>query len=93
MEDTTETVIAYQEKIVQFFIEYGIQIIGALIILAIGMIIARWVGNLTDTWLTRYKLEITIRRIFVRMVRLVVLVMVLILVLDKFGVQIAPLIA
>ncbi len=57
------------------------------------MVIARWVGRLVDASLVRYNLEITIRRIVVRMVRLVVMVVVLILVLDKFGVQIAPLIA
>ena len=91
MDETTEKVMHYQEVIVQFFIEYGIQIIGALIILAIGLLVARWLGKLRDGWLTKYKLDAPIRQLFVRIVRLVVMVLVLILVLDKFGVQIAPL--
>ena len=93
MEETTKTVLKWQDTITTFFIQYGIQIIGAMIIFAVGLVLARWLGKLTDSWLLKQKLEPPIRSLFVRGVRLVVMALVLVLVLDKFGVPIAPMIA
>jgi small conductance mechanosensitive channel len=93
MNDTVQTVAKWQDTIIAFVIQYGFQIVGAIIILVIGLLIARWLGKLTDGWLTKQKLEPPIRLLLVRVERLVVMTFVLVLVLDKFGVQIAPLIA
>lgn len=83
----------WQNTIVNFFITYGFQIVGAIIILIVGAIVARWLGRLTDKWLEKQKLEVPIRILLVRVVRLLVFGLAAILALDKFGVQIAPLIA
>jgi len=83
----------WQNTVVNFFITYGFQIVGAVIILVVGALIARWLGNLTDKWLTKQHLEPPIRLLMVRVVRLIVFGLAGVLALDKFGVQIAPLIA
>jgi small conductance mechanosensitive channel len=93
MNDTVQQVAKWQDTIIAFLIQYGFQICGAIIILIVGVLIARWVGKLTDGWLAKHHLEPPIRLLLVRVVRLVVMVFVLVLVLDKFGVQVAPLIA
>src|SRR5260221_14248468 len=67
--------------------------VGAVIILVVGALIARWLGNLTNKWLTRQHLEPPICVLMVRVVRLIVFSLAGVLALDKFGVQIAPLIA
>jgi small conductance mechanosensitive channel len=83
----------WQNTIVNFFITYGFQIVGAFIILIVGAIVSRWLGKLTDKWLEKQKLEIPIRVLLARVVRLLVFGLACVLALDKFGVQITPLIA
>jgi small conductance mechanosensitive channel len=83
----------WQTTVVTFFITYGFQMVGAFIILIVGALIARWTGNLTGKWLDKQRLEPPIRVLLVRVVRLLVMGLAFVLALDKFGVQIAPLIA
>jgi small conductance mechanosensitive channel len=51
------------------------------------------VGNLFDSWLQKRALEPPARKLMVRVVRVVVMVFTLVVALDKFGFQIAPLVA
>ncbi len=78
---------------VDLIIRYGFQVLGAIVILGVGVLLARWVGNMTQRWLDRQRLEPPVRTLIVRFVRIVVLLFVLVVALDKFGVQIAPLVA
>ena len=79
--------------IVDLAIRYGLQVLGALIILAVSVLVARWVGALVDARLKRTSMEPPLRILLVRVVRVVVFALGIIAALDKFGVQIAPLIA
>ena len=79
--------------IVDLFIRYGFEVMGALVILAVGVVIARWLGQLTERRLARRAVEPPIRMLAVRTLRLVVLLFALVVALDKFGFQIAPLVA
>ena len=83
----------WQNTVVTFFITYGFQIVGAIIILIAGAIIAQWVGRLTDKGLTKHHLEPPIRVLMVRVIRLIVFGFAVVLALDKFGVPITPLVA
>lgn len=93
MNDTVQTVAKWQDTVIAFLVQYGFQIVGAIIILIVGLIIARIVGKGLDGWLAKHHLEPPIRLLIVRVVRLVILALVFVLVLDKFGVPIAPMIA
>jgi len=74
-------------------IRYGFQVLGALIILIVGVLLARWIGNLTNRWLESRVKEPPMRLLIVRVIRILVLVLTLLVALDKFGFQIAPLVA
>ena len=74
-------------------IRYGFQILGALIILIIGVLLARWIANLTNRGLESRVKEPPMRLLIVRVIRILVLVLTLLVVLDKLGFQIAPLVA
>ncbi|MBI3064473.1 MAG: mechanosensitive ion channel [Deltaproteobacteria bacterium] len=74
-------------------IRYGFQVLGATVILTVGLLLARWIGNLTDRWLQSRVKEPPMRLLMVRIVRLLVLILTLLVALDKFGFQIAPLVA
>ncbi len=79
--------------IIDLTIRYGFQVAGALAILAVGALLARWVGNVVQGWLQRQDMEPPVRILIVRVVRAVVFAFAALAALDKFGVQIAPLIA
>jgi small conductance mechanosensitive channel len=82
-----------QDLIIDLAIRYGFQVVGALVILFLGLLAAWWVGNVVERPLTRMALEPPMRRLMVRVVRVVVLLFALVIALDKFGFQIAPLVA
>jgi small conductance mechanosensitive channel len=78
---------------VDLVIKYGLQAIGAIVILAAGLLLARWMGNITQKWLERQDMEPPIRTLLVRLVKVLVLAAMLLVALDTFGVKITPLIA
>ena len=82
-----------QDLILDLAIRYGFQVVGAIAILAIGLVAAWWVGRLVEGPLVRWGLEPPMRLLMVRVVRVVVLLFALVIALDKFGFQIAPLVA
>ncbi len=77
----------------ELVIRYGFQVLGALVILALGIVAASWVGKLSDRWLQPHVRDLPTRTLLVRVLRLIVLLLVLLIALDKFGFQIAPLVA
>jgi small conductance mechanosensitive channel len=82
-----------KELILDLAIRYGFQVFGALVILGGGLLVAWWVGQLVDRPLQRWALEPPMRKLIVRAIRMVVLVFTVVVALDKFGFQIAPLVA
>lgn len=74
-------------------IRYGFQVLGAIIILTVGLLLARWIGNLSDRRLGVYVKDPPMRKLLVRVIRLSVMALALLVALDKFGFQIAPLVA
>ena len=69
------------------------QVIGAIIILVIGLAFARWLGNVLARRLEKLQMEPPVRTLLVRVVRLIVMAFVLVMVLDKFGVPILTMVA
>lgn len=74
-------------------IRYGFQVLGAVIILTVGVLLARWIGNLANRWLESRVKEPPMRLLMVRVIRILVLILTLLVALDKFGFEIAPLVA
>lgn len=74
-------------------IRYGFQVLGALVILIAGVIAARWIGSLADGRMRKSSMEPPMRVLLVRVIRIVVFAIAVVMALDKFGFQVAPLIA
>jgi len=85
--------MALKDVHIELLVKYGLQVLGAIVILAAGLFLARWVGNTTQKWLQRQDMEPPIRTLLVRLVKALVLVAMLLVALDTFGVKITPLIA
>jgi hypothetical protein len=45
--------LSARELTIDLLIRYGFQILGALVVLGAGLLLARYVGNLTGRWLER----------------------------------------
>jgi small conductance mechanosensitive channel len=78
---------------INFVVQYGFQIVGALFILAGGFFLAKWIGNLLMRTLMRREMEPPVRTLIVRIVRLVIFGLTMVIALDKFGVPVTSLIA
>jgi small conductance mechanosensitive channel len=74
-------------------VRYGFQVLGALIILVAGLLAARWLGEMAERRMARKAVEPPMRTLAVRALRIVVMLFALVLALDKFGFQVAPLVA
>jgi len=83
----------YMDLIIEFAVKYGFQVIYAIIILIIGLIVARWLANMVTRVCESHKLDITLSRFLGNVVRLLVLAFVMIVVLGKFGITMTPFIA
>jgi small conductance mechanosensitive channel len=82
-----------RELVTDLVIRYGFQVLGAIVILAVGAIIGRWLGRLIDQRLRARAMEPPMRLLIVRVLRIVVMLFAVVVALDKFGFQIAPLVA
>lgn len=81
------------EQMRDLLIAYGVQVLGALAILAFGVLLARWVGRTLQRVLERQEMEPPVRSLLVRMTRGLVFLFVLLTALEKLGVQVGPLLA
>ncbi len=80
-----DTINQIRQKAVDFLTDYGFQIVGALIILTIGCVLAWWIGRVFKKWLEEKNVEPPIRMLAVRITRLLVFGLALVVALDKFG--------
>jgi small conductance mechanosensitive channel len=91
-QEIQQATAAYQ-LIVEFFINYSFQILGALIILLIGVLIARKIGHLILRLCERKNLDITLSRFIASTAKIIVIVMVAVVVLGKLGISVTPFLA
>src|SRR6266540_6685358 len=85
--------INVKELTVDLLVRYGFQVLGAVVILAVGFLVARWLGNTADRRFQKQQMEPPMRLLMVRVIKILVLLMAFVVALDKFGFSIAPLVA
>jgi small conductance mechanosensitive channel len=85
--------MAAQTLLVDLVVRYGVQVLGAIVIIVAGVFVARWVGAVVDARLARQQLEPPLKQLIVRTAKAVVLLFALVVAIDKLGFQIAPLVA
>ncbi len=77
----------------EFLVNYGFQVVGAIIILCIGFLVARKLSSLIVGLCQKHNLDHTLSAFFGNVIKIVVLAFVLVVVLGKFGISIAPFVA
>ena len=78
---------------IEFSVNYGFQIVGAIMILIIGFWIAKRVAATLERLCLKKGLDVTLAKFFANVTRTVVLVFVIIIALGKFGITMTPFIA
>lgn len=92
----TQQIDAAQELVrtlVEFVVNYSFQVLGALIILAVGVALARWVGGLVLKLCQARKLDITLSKFLASAAKIAVIGFAVVIALGKFGITIAPFVA
>ncbi len=89
-ENLNETI----DALIQISASYGLDILGAIAILVIGLFVAKWAHGATTRALGKVsRFDQTLRRFFASLVKYVVIIFTVLAVLNQFGVQTASLIA
>jgi len=84
---------AIYKLVTEFFVNYSFQILGAIIILLLGIFVASKVSNLVLRFCESKELDITLSRFIASAVKIVIIVMVAIIALGKVGISVTPFIA
>jgi small conductance mechanosensitive channel len=82
-----------ESTITDMALRFGPRVATAILILAAGVIVGRWLGRATERALHRLALEPPVRQLLVRVIRLLVLALFAIIALQNLGVELLPLIA
>ena len=82
-----------REEIFRLSTEYGPKVVAAVIVLLVGMFIARWVGKLVTTGLNRRDMDPPVRMLLIRLTKLLVMLVALLMAIQQLGFQLLPLIA
>lgn len=89
-----EQVMKLLSEVSDLAIQYGLDLLGAIILLVGGWIVANWARRSTLRVLDRTpRIDDTLKPFFASLVRYVILILVLVAVLAQFGVQTASIIA
>ena len=69
MNESIETVQQVKSTAINLAMQFGPKVVVAIVILAIGVFVGRWVGGVMNKMLVRLDLDITVRQLLVRLVR------------------------
>ncbi len=81
------------DKVIEFFVTYSFEVLGALIVLLLGYMLSRWAARVTLGCLERKRVDQIMARFAAGAVRGLILGFAIIVALGKFGVTIAPIVA
>lgn len=83
----------FYDLALNFMMEYSFQIVGALLILVMGLIIAQKIHTVTFRICQKKQLDITFSRFLATCIKFAIITMVIIIALSQLGISITPLIA
>ena len=87
------TLTRIYQQVIDFFVRYSFQVLGALIIMVAGFWVARSVGNAVLHLQEKRHVDVTLRQFIASSVRLLVIALFAVVALSKLGISIAPLLA
>lgn len=93
IQNELETITRLTNMVIDFFVNYSFQVIGAIIIFLLGFFVARWLAKIVLRLCERKNVDVTLSQFISSCVKLLVIAMVLVVCLGKFGISVAPFVA
>lgn len=93
MEKELQQAQAIYQIITEFFVNYSFQILGAVIILALGVLVARKISDVVLRLCNRKELDVTLSQFIANTAKIAIIVMVAIVSLGKVGISVTPFVA
>lgn len=91
--DSAESVTKIIDWIIEACVKYSFQVLGGLMLLAIGWFIGNFLARITREMLKKKNIDVTVTKFISGAVKLLVMIFAAIAALSKFGIEIAPIIA
>jgi small conductance mechanosensitive channel len=79
--------------IMEATVKYSFQVLGGIVVLVVGWIIAGFLTKFVAEFLRKHKVDVTVSKFAVGAVKLIVMLFAVMAALSKFGIEIAPFIA
>lgn len=79
--------------ITEFFVTYSFQLLGALLILLVGLFVASRVGKFVEKFCLKHNLDVTLARFIGSCAKIAIVVGVAIISLNKLGISVTPFVA
>ena len=93
MQDEIKAAQKMVNIIIDFFVNYSFQVVGAILILVVGFLVARAVASFLMKLFERKEIDITLSKFAAAAAKATILGFAIIIALGKFGITIAPFIA
>lgn len=93
MQKELENMQKFYDVIIEFFVNYSFQLVGAIIILIIGFYLAKKVSNFVERYCLSKNLDVTLTSFLSMTLRLAIIAGVAIISLGKLGITITPFVA
>jgi len=91
--DKAKQATPIQDKIISYVIDHSGKLIGAAVVVAVGLMVSRFVANFAQHWLEKKPLEPPVRLLMVRVARVAVLAIALLIALGTAGADVTALVA
>ena len=88
--ETTKKLI---DLAMEFLVKYSFQVIGGIVILLAGFFIAKIAGKVLSRFLEKHKIDITISKFAVQIMKITIIALAALIALGNFGITILPFIA
>ncbi|MDQ1298875.1 MAG: small conductance mechanosensitive channel, partial [Campylobacterota bacterium] len=84
---------AFYNQTIEFLANYSFQIIGAVIITAIGWFLSKYIYNVLIKFFSNHNFDVTLGKFAANAVRILVFGAMIVVAIGKLGISIAPFIA
>ena len=93
MPEEIKTVQKLINMVIDFFVNYSFQVVGAILVLIIGVLVARAVSSFFLKLFEKKEIDITLSKFTASLVKGIILGFAFIVAIGKFGITIAPFVA
>lgn len=93
MGEQLEEVNKFYNIIVEFIVNYSMQVVGALIIIILGVVLSKYIQKLLLGQLLKHSIDETISKFSTNLVRFLIIAMTTVIALGKLGISVGPFVA